>query len=208
MTQITGAQRDVVLGGVEERDLVEAAKTSSAAFARLYEAYLPVVFGYLRRRTESRELAEDLTAATFEKAIVALPTFEWRGIPFGAWLVRIASRKLTDHYRTEARRATDLVDPDTVLNDGLALSRDLSHASGFEDLSVAAGEAEEFALALEALDDIPDRYRQAISLRLLAELTTEEAAEVMGCNKATFAVLLHRGIKSLRRAVERRGNMA
>lgn len=200
MTQITGAQPGLVLGGVEERDLVEAAKTSSAAFARLYEQYLPVVFGYLRRRTESRELAEDLTAATFEKAIVALPTFEWRGIPFGAWLVRIASRKLTDHYRTEERRATDLVDPGTVLSDALALSREHRRSPESDDLSALAGKAEEFALALEALDDIPDRYRQAISLRLLSELTTEEAAEVMGCNKATFAVLLHRGIKALRRS--------
>lgn len=207
MTQITGVQPGLVLGGSEERDLVEAAKTSSAAFARLYEAYLPVVFGYLRRRTDSRELAEDLTAATFEKAIVALPAFEWRGIPFGAWLIRIASRKLTDHYRTEARRATDLVDPGTVLSDALTLSRECRRSPEAEDLSALAGEAEEFALALEALDDIPDRYRQAISLRLLSELTTEEAAEVMGCTKATFAVLLHRGIKALRRAVERRGNM-
>lgn len=205
MTQITGARPDFVLCGLEERDLVEAAKTSTAAFAELYEAYLPVVFGYLRRRTDSRELAEDLTAATFEKAIVALPTFEWRGIPFGAWLVRIASRKLADHYRTEERRATDLFDPGSVLTDGLDLSRDHLASSESEDLSTLASKSEEFAIALEALDDIPDRYRQAISLRLLSELTTEEAAEVMGCSKATFAVLLHRGIKALRREVQRRG---
>lgn len=192
---------------LSEEALVEAAKSSRAAFALLYESYLPVVFAYLRKRTDSIELAEDLTSATFEKAMVALPAYEWRGIPFGAWLIRIASRKLTDHYRTESRRATQVVDAEVVLSDGLVMERDLAFSVMTEDLSVIASEAEEVALILEALDDLSERYRRAICLRLLYELTTEEAAAQMGCNKATFAVLLHRGIKALRRAVERRGHL-
>lgn len=187
---------------LDERELIEAAKQSREAFAVLYRRYVPTVYGYLYRRIGSHEIAEDLTAATFEKALRALPAFEWRGVPVSAWLIRIASRKLTDHFRTEARRATvpaDPLEPPTTQVEFFLQPADQT------DLATIVGEAEEVALVLEALDDIPERYRAAIVLKFISELTSEEAADALGCSRPTFAVLLHRSVKALQKAVERRG---
>lgn len=193
------------LEDLSEQSLVEAAKSSKDAFAVLYRAYLPTVYGYLVRRTGNREVAEDLTAATFEKALTALDDYEWRGVPFGAWLIRIASRKLTDHYRMETRRATDPVDPADACEAKLIFGeRDVDAG----DLATLIGDAEQVDLIIAALDDLSPRYRDAIVLRFLSELTSEEAAEALGCTRPTFAVLLHRSVKSLRKAVERRGYLA
>ena len=69
----------------------------------LYREYVPRIHAFAYRRTNSREVAEDVTAATFERAYRQLARFEWRGGGFGAWLFRIASNELTDHYRRQQR---------------------------------------------------------------------------------------------------------
>ena len=78
----------------DERWLVEQARSAPDAFATLYRLYLPKIHAFAYRRTSSRELAEDITAATFERAYRQLDRFEWRGGGFGAWLFRIAANEL------------------------------------------------------------------------------------------------------------------
>src|SRR4030067_1139614 len=94
-----------------ERELVESARTSPEAFSEIYEFYLPLIYRYLLRRTGSVETAEDLTAACFEKALRHLDGFQWKDVSFSAWLYRIATNTLVDHYRREGRhRETALQD--------------------------------------------------------------------------------------------------
>src|SRR5215217_4158762 len=113
LRRITVDYAAVRLAGTEgdpehERELVERARTGdSEAFAKLYRHYVPRIHAFSYRRTNSRELAEDVTAATFERAYRQLERFEWRGGGFGAWLFRIASNELTDHYRRQQRTRGD-----------------------------------------------------------------------------------------------------
>ncbi|HSP65664.1 MAG TPA: sigma factor, partial [Candidatus Deferrimicrobium sp.] len=65
-----------------ERLLVEAAQRDRAAFAPLYERYVDQIYAYAHTLTRNRELAEDVTASTFAKAMEDLPRFEWRGVPY------------------------------------------------------------------------------------------------------------------------------
>src|ERR1700716_4763799 len=74
-----------------ERLLIEAAQRDRAAFAPLYERYVDQIFAYAYSLTHNRELAEDVTAATFARAMEELPRFEWRGVPYSAWLYRVAA---------------------------------------------------------------------------------------------------------------------
>ena len=90
---------------MEERLLVEAAQRDPARFASLYEAHFERVYAYVSRRVRDRHLAEDVTSEVFHQALAGLPRFEWRGVPFGAWLFQIARNALADRARRAARES-------------------------------------------------------------------------------------------------------
>lgn len=90
-----------------ERRLVQAAQQDAARFADLYEAHFDAVYAFVVRRVRDRAHAEDLTSDVFHKALAALPNFDWRGVPFGAWLFRIAANVVADHWKRSAREAND-----------------------------------------------------------------------------------------------------
>lgn len=89
--------------GAEERLLVQAAQKEPARFGELYELNFERVYAFIVRRVRERQLAEDLTSDVFHKALAALPRFDWRGIPFSAWLIRIASNVVTDQWKRSAK---------------------------------------------------------------------------------------------------------
>ena len=184
----------LVASEVDERVLAERARRSPDAFAVLYRRYVGPVHAFAFRRSGSRDVAEEVTSATFERAWRAMPTFEWRGGGFKAWLFAIAARELAGWYRRHARdgsrraqQALRLLHSDEVVED---------------DHRTAA--AEELTLLRGALSALPERYQEVISLRHLAGLDADEAAAAMGCTKAVLAVTLHRATKALRREVHRR----
>ena len=74
----------------DDRLLVEAAQKDPSRFAELYELNFARVYGYIARRVGDRDTAQDLTSDVFHKALANLHTFEWRGVPFAGWLLRIA----------------------------------------------------------------------------------------------------------------------
>jgi len=187
----------VVTDGVDERGLAEAARTSPDAFAVLYRRYVGRIYAFAFRRSGSREVAEEVTSATFERAWRAMPSFEWRGGGFQAWLFAIAARELAGWYRRNARHGN--VRAQRALR--------LLHPGVAEDDHERVGAEDEQALLREALSTLPERYQEAISLRRLAGLEPEDAAAAMGCTKAVLAVTLHRATKALRKAIEtRRGS--
>src|SRR3954471_24484619 len=89
----------------ELRALVERAKSDADAFALLYRKFLSPVYGFAFRRCGTREGAEDITSATFERVCRSLPAFEWRGGGFEPWLFRIAATQVGAPYRRQARGA-------------------------------------------------------------------------------------------------------
>src|SRR4029450_1882633 len=88
-------------GGDDERLLIEAAQADPQRFADLYEQNFDRVYAFVARRSGSRGEAEDLTAEVFHQALANLGHFEWRGVPFAAWLLQIARNAVT---RSEERR--------------------------------------------------------------------------------------------------------
>ncbi|MFN0027276.1 MAG: RNA polymerase sigma factor [Acidimicrobiales bacterium] len=178
---------------VGERDLAAAARTDPAAFARLYQHYLPRIHAFAYRRTNARDVAEDITAATFERAYRTIDRFEWRGGGFGAWLFSIASNELVDHYRRQGRPQSPR---------GQAALGYLHHASATDDVEHIEGGGADVDTLLAALGTLQPRYQTAISLRYLADLSHEEAAAVMALSKPVMAVTLSRALKALRKAME------
>jgi RNA polymerase sigma-70 factor (ECF subfamily) len=86
-----------------ERRLVEAAQKDPGRFGELYENNFERVYAYIARRVGNREEAQDLTAEVFHQALANLARYEWRGLPFAAWLLRIASNAIADSWKSKAR---------------------------------------------------------------------------------------------------------
>ena len=177
----------------DERDLVERARSDPDAFAELYRRHVDRVHAYAHRRSGSREVAEDVTAATFEKALRGLGRFRWGPGGIAPWLFRIAANELTDHHRRRARRSGDRgqrgVDR---LSDRVAID-DLDHVEN----------SDRVILVRAALDELNPRYQRALSLRHLAGLDHRDAARAMGLSPGVMAVLVHRATAALAKTMER-----
>ena len=181
-----------------ERALVERAPVEPAAFAELYDFYLPRIYGYLVRRVEERTVAEDLTATTFERALGALRSGGFRNDAFGAWLYRVAGNALVDHVR-RARRYVPL---GVRAGDGEAAQPDGSGAADDHALDAFTAAVERDALS-RALIALAPAHRQAIVLRYVDGLEGGELAAALGCSRGTAAVRLHRALRALRGVLAR-----
>jgi RNA polymerase sigma-70 factor (ECF subfamily) len=175
----------------KERELVLRAGKSMDAFAELYEHYVDGIYGYVLRRVGNRQEAEDITARTFEKALGGIGDFQWKGVSFCAWLVRIASNSVIDYYRREGRSRT--VELDDVL----------PYLVGEDDPTKGVEREEECRFILSALRRLPEKYRTVIELKFIDEMDTQAMADMLGCTKGNLAVRLHRSLKAMRREIEK-----
>ena len=131
----------------DERSLIEAAQADPARFVDLYERHFHRVYAYASRRASSRAEAEDVTSEVFEHALTNLRKFEWRGVPFLAWLFRIAANALTDRWRRASRDSYELP-PDVP--------------DGRE-----AEEIERRAMVFQLVERLPDAQRRVIEMRFV-----------------------------------------
>jgi RNA polymerase sigma-70 factor (ECF subfamily) len=87
----------------DERLLIEAAQRDPRRFAELYEDNFDRVYAFIARRVRNREEAEDLTSEVFHQALANIGGFEWRGIPFIAWLLRMAANAIVDRWHSVSK---------------------------------------------------------------------------------------------------------
>ncbi|MDO8364783.1 MAG: RNA polymerase sigma factor [Actinomycetota bacterium] len=190
-------------GEVDEHRLVDLARTDRAAFAEMYRRHVQEVHAFARRRTGSAHEAEDVTAATFERALRGL--HQYRHTPSGlrAWLFRIATNEIIDQARRRERlrsargqRALHVLHADST-GDADADHRDSAGAFGG-----VSGDPQLIA----ALDRLPDRYNTVLSLRFIAGLEPADVATHMGITAGNCAVLTHRALAALRKQLNEGGN--
>ena len=165
-----------------ERDLVLAAQRDRAAFAPLYERYVDQIFAYAYSLTRNRELAEDVTAATFAKAMEELPRFEWRGVPYSAWLYRVAANLVA-----RDRRRPGWIELSPHLRDDEELPEEAAARRDRDDHIRAA------------VADLPADQRQAVMLRFGGDLRNKEIAEIMERSEGAVKLLTFRAMTTLRK---------
>lgn len=146
-----------------ERDLVSRAQTDPEAFGQLYDLYYDRIFGYVLRRTADLDATQDITSETFCKALKGLRAFQWRNLPFGAWLFRIASHEIATYYRKNGRVIT--VDMDVLENELPHTSRPDEEYMEAESL---LQQHTDFLSIQKAIAELPLAYQEVISLRLHA----------------------------------------
>lgn len=174
----------------EERELVERAKADVAAFEDLYIRYYGRIFAFVYRRVQARELAEDITADVFMKALNGLPKFQWQGVSFSAWLYRIANNRITDQFRRSGKgRVAVAVEDVKTLVDERPLPEDRILAA------IRRAEVE------EAIGKLSEQDQLVVTLTFYDELSSSEIAEVMGISVNLVYVRLHRALKRMRKVL-------
>ena len=163
----------------EERLLVEAAQRDPTKFGELYESNFERVYAYIARRVRGREETEDLTSDVFYRALASLPRFEWRGVPFVAWLIRIAANAIAD--RLKRQHHSNSLDP--VADDRVDRS--------FEDV-------ERRAQLFRLVDQLPVDQRRVIVMRFAEEKSIREIAQELGRTEGAVKQLQLRGLENLR----------
>ncbi len=172
--------------------LVERAQGGDAeAFGALYDRFQPEILRYLTHRVGNADTAEDLAQQVFLKAWQAIPRYEARGVPFKAWLYRMAHNQMVDHFRTH-RQTTDL--------EGVEIPEEAEA----EEALLTAEMSEALTLALSRLSE---DHRQVLTLRFLMEKSAREIAEIMGRKEVTVRGLQMRALQALRRAIEETGGL-
>lgn len=170
----------------EEEDLIERARQDPAAFAALYDRYLPHVYRYLYTRVSTPADAEDLTSQVFLTALEAMRTF--RPGSFRAWLFGIARRKAADYYR---RRA-----PQVSLEQAAGLA--------FEQSSLLAQVIHNEALhrLCSSVNRLAEDERELLRLRFAARLSFAEIAQVLGKKESAVKMALYRLLDRLEAQME------
>jgi RNA polymerase sigma-70 factor (ECF subfamily) len=163
----------------DEQALVEAARADPARFLELYDQHFHRLYAYVLRRAGNRREAEDVTAEVFHRALAKLDRYEWRGIPFVAWLYRIAAHELSDR-RQEAARVAGAQPPDSGTDPQL----------------------EQQVVLFQLVDRLPDGQRRVIQLRFGEGRSIQEAAHALGRSEGAIKQLQRRALENLRRGLE------
>jgi len=173
----------------DDRLLVEAAQQDPSRFAELYELNFDVVYAFVVRQTRDRDAAQDITSEVFHDALANLGSFEWRGIPFLAWLLRIASNAVADHFHRSARNRR-VAELDERLEVQLAnLTTDI------------LTNWDPYARVFRSVKELPDDQRRVVEMRFAEEKSIGEIARTIGRSEGAVKQLQFRALQTLRDAL-------
>lgn len=164
--------------------LVEAAHTDRAAFAELYRAHRDMVYRFARTRVHHHELAEDITADTFVRALAHIDRVQDTGHTYGAWLLTIARNLIRDHWKaSRTHRETSVAEYPDVAIPGQRCATD--HV---DDALILAG----------VFARLPENDRVILADRFVRGLSVTEAAEAGGCSIGATKTRQARALERLR----------
>lgn len=165
-----------------ERLLIEAAQKDPSRFAELYEENFARVWAFVIRRVRDRSAAQDVTAEVFHQALANVKKFEWRGLPFAAWLYRIAANAVADHFTRTARETG---------GGAVEMASDAVTEREIENV-------ERRASLFRFVDRLPADQRRVLVMRFGEERSIREIASALSRSEGAVKQLQWRGLQTLR----------
>jgi RNA polymerase sigma-70 factor (ECF subfamily) len=175
----------------QERLLVERAQKDPLTFGVLYKLYVDRIYNYIYQRTGNHADAEDLTARTFLKAFANIERYTYQGVPFAAWLYRIAHNAIANWHRDRSKH------PMLSLDALVTSSRD---DEKLEDVTQAH---EERRALLEAIRRLPGERQELLILKFSEGLSNAEIGQILGRTEGAIKSLYHRTLLELREELQR-----
>jgi RNA polymerase sigma-70 factor, ECF subfamily len=167
----------------DERLLVEPAQRDPSRFAELYEQNFERVYAFILRRVKERSQAEDLTSEVFHQALRNFGRYQWRGVPFAAWLLRIARNAIVDNLHKSNRE------------------QELTADEASDESSEMAG-VEQRATLFRLVSTLPADQKRVIRMRFAEEKSIREIATAIGRSEGAVKQLQFRALQKLRAQVE------
>jgi RNA polymerase sigma-70 factor (ECF subfamily) len=179
----------------DENAVKLAVNGDADAFSYIYEKNVTRIYNYIYYRIGSEDDAEDLTARVFHRAFGHIEKYQEKGVPFTAWLYRIAHNLTANWYRDTQRRK------EISLEDQL----DLPHQGEPPERQVERTQEKE--ILMKAIRRLPPDRQQLILLKYLEDLTNGEIAVIMGRTEGAIKSLYHRSLISLREEISSLGGI-
>jgi RNA polymerase sigma-70 factor (ECF subfamily) len=170
----------------DEQGLIQRARDfDQEAFAQLYERHFDKIYRYVALKIGNKMEAEDVTQQVFLKALQSISSYQWREIPFSAWLYRIAHNQVVDYLRKKTRPLA------VPLNEQLPVSDSNPEKTAEQKL-----DAEQL---MQATRQLTTAQQEVISLRFSSELPISQVAKIMGKSETAVKALQHSAIVALRK---------
>jgi RNA polymerase sigma-70 factor (ECF subfamily) len=168
----------------DERLLVEAAQRDPSRFGDLYGRHFERVYAFVACRVRDRDVAQDVTAEVFHRALASLRKYQWRGAPFGAWLIRIAANAVADRSRQAAR---EIVSSERLPDAGAGPEQDRT---------------DDRAHLFQLVDGLPADQRTVIIERFVEQRSIREIAQRLNRTEGAIKQLQFRALQNLRARME------
>ena len=185
---VAAAARPELRGGSLGTDaaLVQAAKAGDAsAFGELYERYRDAIYRFCLARTGTAHDAEDLAADVFVKALQSIDRYQERGLPFAAFLYRIARNAAIDRSRT--------------LKQPLSVDDLVTQPASTQNVESEAAIAVEKSILMAALTKLKSEHRDVVVMRFIEGYSALEVAQLLGKTEGAIRTLQHRALDRLRK---------
>ena len=170
----------------EDEVLTRASQGDLDAFGLLYERYIDRIFNYVYYRTGNLHDAEDLTARVFQRAMNHIKNYTDRGVPFSAWLYRIAHNLVANWHRDRSRRQ------EIPINDVPVLPSKGDHP----EKNLVRSQEEDALLKL--IRRLPGERQNLLILKFVENMSNAEIGEIMGRSEGAVKSLYHRTLLALR----------
>lgn len=178
------------LSTLADTELVQMAKEQQEAFGVLYERYVRKIYNYVYYRTGNHHDAEDLTAMVFYRAMGHIENYTERGVPFQAWLYRIAHNLVANWHRDRGRRKI------------IALEEFIGPGPQSEVPDTQAEDEEEREILLRVIRRLPEERQQLLILKFIEHLSNAEIGEIMDRTEGAIKSLYHRTLIALREEIQ------
>ncbi len=175
---------------MDDLKLVRQAASDLDAFGELYERHVRRIYNYIYYRTGNHHDAEDLTARVFERALRHIPKFKDKGVPFSAWLYRIAHNLVANWHRDQSRRPVVPLDDRFFTKGGRNIPE------------TEAVSKDEQRMLLAAVHLLPPDRQQLLILKFVQRFSNAEIGQIMGRTEGAIKSLYHRTLNALREELD------
>jgi RNA polymerase sigma-70 factor (ECF subfamily) len=181
------SRRPKALKRLSDTELVVLAKDGDKdAFGELYERYLDKIYNYVYYRMGNHHDAEDLTARVFFRAMAHIESYTERGVPFQAWLYRIAHNLVANWHRDRGRRKV------------IPLDEFIAASLKSDSPDSQAEDQEERDALRAAIRRLPEERQQLLLLKFVEHLSNAEIGDIMDRTEGAIKSLYHRTLLTLR----------
>ena len=177
----------------ESKILASAISGDLDAFSLLYQEYVGRIYNYVYYRTGNTFDAEDLTARVFQRALGHIQKYQDKGVPFSAWLYRIAHNLVANWHRDNSRKK------EVPIEDQIGLHPEDSHPE------ITLVQNQENELLMRAIRKLPSDRQQLLIVKFVDRMSNAEIAYIMGRSEGAIKSLYHRTLLSLRGRMRRIG---